>query len=62
MAKKQKGAGTAHKRGGSGIKLGVSLFVPLILVLGVIPLIVQMQLVPLPEEVRAFWTQDSAAD
>ncbi len=62
MAKKQKDTGTARKGGGPGIKLGVSLFVPLILVLGVIPLIVQMQLVPLPEDVRAFWTQDSAAD
>lgn len=44
------------------MKLGVSLFVPLILVLGVIPLIVQMQLIPLPADVQAFWTQDSAAD
>lgn len=62
MAKKNKSAGTGSRKGSAGIKLGVSLFVPLILVLGVIPLIVQLQLVPLSADVRAFWTQDSAAD
>ena len=62
MAKKNKSAGTGSRKGSAGIKLGVSLFVPLILVLGVIPLIVQLQLVPLSADVRAFWAQDSAAD
>lgn len=64
MAKKNKGAGNAGRKGNSSasVKLGVGLFVPLILVLGVIPLIVQLQLVPLADEVRVFWTQDSAAD
>ena len=47
MAKKNKSAGNGGRKVSAGIKLGVSLFVPLILVLGVIPLIVQMQLVPL---------------
>ena len=40
----------------------IYLFVPIILVLGVIPLIVQMRLVPLSADVRVFWTQNSAAD
>lgn len=64
MAKKNKGAGKAVKKGTAAqtIQLGVSLFVPLILVLGVIPLIVQMRLVPLASEVQVFWTQDYAAD
>ena len=64
MAKKNKGAGKAVKKGPAAqtIQLGVSLFVPLILVLGVIPLIVQMRLVPLAPEVQVFWTQDYAAD
>ena len=64
MAKKNKGAGKAVKKGPAAqtIQLGVSLFVPLILVLGVIPLIVQMRLVPLASEVQVFWTQDYAAD
>lgn len=64
MAKKNKGAGTSAQKGTAAhkIKLGVSLFVPLILVLGIIPLIVQMQLIPLPVDVHGFWTQDSAAD
>ena len=64
MAKKNKGAGKAIKKGTAAqtIQLGVSLFVPLILVLGVIPLIVQMRLVPLASEVQVFWTQDYAAD
>lgn len=59
MAKKNKGAGKAVKKGTAAqtIQLGVSLFVPLILVLGVIPLIVQMRLVPLASEVQVFWTQ-----
>lgn len=61
MAKKNKGAARNNATARS-LKLGIGLFVPLILVLGVIPLIVQMQLVPLPAEVRVFWTQDSAAD
>lgn len=64
MAKKNKGAGKAVKKGTAAqtIQLGVSLFVPLILVLGVIPLIVQMRLVPLASDVQVFWTQDYAAD
>ena len=64
MAKKQKKNGGAMSKTASkpNIVLGFWLFAPLILVLGVIPLIVQMHLVSLPASVQAFWTQDSAAD
>ena len=66
MAKKNKtagkSAGAVHKSGGQTLKLGAALFVPLILVLGVIPLIVHLNLIALPEEIRPFWTQNSAAD
>lgn len=51
MAKKNKSAARNNATARS-LKLGIGLFVPLILVLSVIPLIVQMQLVPLPAEVR----------
>ena len=60
MAKKSKGAANARKQGKPSLRLGVALFVPLILVLAVIPLIVQMNLITLPENVRAFWTQNQA--
>ncbi len=62
MAKKSKGAANARKQGKLSLRLGAALFVPLILVLAVIPLIVQMNLITLPENVRAFWTQNQAAD
>ncbi len=66
MAKKNKSAGKhispAQKSGGQHLKLGAAIFVPLIIVLGIIPLIVQMNLVTLPADVRTFWTQDYAAD
>ena len=51
MAKKSKGAANARKQGKPSLRLGVALFVPLILVLAVIPLIVQMNLITLPENV-----------
>ena len=66
MAKKNKtagkSAGAVHKSGGQTLKLGAALFIPLVLVLGVIPLIVHLNLIALPEEIRPFWTQNSAAD
>lgn len=66
MAKKNKNTGkspdTARKSEKQTLKLGLALFAPLILVLGVIPLIVQLNLVPMPEEVQRFWTQNYAAD
>lgn len=46
----------------STVQAGIWMFVPLILVLGIIPLVVQMELIPLSEDIRAFWTQNQAAD
>ena len=66
MAKKIKNAGntvnSVQKSVAQTLKPGIAIFVPLILVLGVIPLIVQLNLISLPENVRPFWTQNSAAD
>ena len=66
MAKKIKNAGktsnSVPKSAAQTLKPGIAIFVPLILVLGVIPLIVQLNLIALPEDVRPFWTQNSAAD
>ena len=66
MAKKIKNAGKTSnivpKSAAQTLKPGIAIFVPLILVLGVIPLIVQLNLIALPEDVRPFWTQNSAAD
>ncbi len=60
MAKKQKAAVRPPK--GEELHLGLGLFAPLILVLGVIPLIVRMKLVWLPADVTRFWTADYASD
>ncbi len=61
MAKKQKAAAVrAEKR--DAVKPGIGMFIPLILVLGVVPLLVRMKLVWLPENVAPFWTQDYASD
>lgn len=66
MAKKNKNtvknSASSRKTNISAVKLSSAMFVPLILILGVIPLIMQMNLVALPTEVQAFWTQDTAAD
>ncbi len=43
-------------------KFGIGVFMPIILVLGVIPLIVRMRLVWLPASVSQFWRQDYAVD
>lgn len=62
MAKKRKNAGAAVRKGSGRLKLGVSLFVPLILVLGVIPLIVYMQMSQMPVDLRAFWSKNYVTD
>ena len=61
MAKKQKAEAVRLEKK-EAVKLGIGLFAPLILVLGVIPLIVRMKLVWLPENAAPFWTQDYASD
>ena len=61
MAKKQKAEAVRLEKK-EAVKLGIGLFAPLILVLGVIPLIVRMILVWLPENAAPFWTQDYASD
>ena len=61
MAKKQKTAALQPEKR-DAVKPGIGMFIPLILVLGVIPLLVRMKLVWLPEAAAPFWTQDYAAD
>ena len=64
MAKKQKNSAPAKAAGKSAkqLKLGAALMIPLILVLGIIPLVVHMQLVPLSAEVQPFWKENYATD
>ena len=66
MAKKNKNTGKSpdvvQKSEKQIFKSGLALFAPLILVLGIIPLIVQLNLVSMPAEVQRFWTQNYAAD
>jgi len=64
MAKKNKTANASPRKGGRThqIQMGVGLFVPIMLVLGIIPLIVQMRLGMLPEAVNAYWPTDYVAD
>ena len=61
MARKQKTAALQPEKR-DAVKPGIGMFIPLILVLGVIPLLVRMKLVWLPEAAAPFWTQDYAAD
>ena len=64
MAKKQKNSAPAKAAGKSAkqLKLGAALMIPLILILGIIPLVVHMQLVPLSAEVQPFWKENYATD
>ena len=64
MAKNKKSAAPAKTSGKSAkqLKLGIALVLPLILVLGVIPLIVHMQLVPISADVQPFWKENHATD
>ncbi len=63
MSKKNKGGkSSSRKPGKREIKLGLALFLPLILVLSVIPLIVRLHLVTLPAEVSVFWKTDYVGD
>ncbi len=61
MAKKQKSTAAKSKKS-SAVQLGIGLLVPLILVLGVIPLIVRMQVISVQPELTRFWTDNYAAD
>ena len=61
MARKQKTAALQPEKR-DAVKPGIGMFIPLILVLGVIPLLVRRMLVWLPEAAAPFWTQDYAAD
>ncbi len=64
MAKNKKNAAPAKAAGKNvnQVTLGIALMVPLILVLGIIPLIVHMQLVPISAEVQPFWKENYATD
>ena len=64
MAKSKKSSAPAKAAGKNTkqIKLGIALMMPLILVLGVIPLVVHMQLVPISAEVQPFWKENYATD
>lgn len=60
MAKKIKSSSTKTSR--NKISVGIGILIPIILVLGVIPLVVRMNLVPLPANVQKFWTANYATD
>lgn len=57
--KKSSGGKTKASRNGV---IGIGILVPLVLVLAVIPLIVRMNLVPLPATVQQFWATNYATD
>ncbi|MBQ2836680.1 MAG: O-antigen ligase family protein [Peptococcaceae bacterium] len=64
MAKNKKSSAPAKAAGKNTkqIKLGLALMIPLILVLGVIPLVVHMQLVPISADAQPFWKENYATD
>ena len=64
MAKSKKSSAPAKAAGKNTkqIKLGIALMIPLILVLGVIPLVVHMQLVPISADAQPFWKENYATD
>lgn len=61
MAKRQKNS-VSIKTNAKQVNLGVALILPLIFILGIIPLVVHMQLVPVSADVQPFWKDNYATD
>lgn len=64
MTKKQKNSVPvkSNRKNSTQLKLGLASTLPLILILGIIPLVVHMQLVPVSANVQSFWKDNYATD